>query len=86
MERLDVSEGFDVHEYRHGLKLLRQDRETTHLENRDGEFACPACGKPFERLFVTEEQTHTFGNPGQPFCIARTDEKLLLLTHSERGR
>jgi hypothetical protein len=80
MEQLDLSDGFDVHEYRHGLKLLQENRETMHLANRDG-FACPACGEPFERLFVSEQRTNSFGNPGSPFCLARTDEKLLLLTH-----
>lgn len=80
MEQLDVSDGFDVHEYRHGLKLLSEDRQTMHLENRDG-FACPACGNPFEQLFVTEKRTNTFGDPGSSFCLVRTDEALLLLTH-----
>ena len=80
MDRLDVSDGFDVHDYRRGLKLLREDRGTMTLANRDG-FACPACGKAFDRLFVSEKRTNTFGDPGSPFCLARTDEKLLLMTH-----
>jgi hypothetical protein len=80
MEALDVADGFDVHDYRHGLKLLKEERETMHLANREG-FACPACGEAFERLFVTEKQTTTFGDPGSPFCLVRTDERLLLLTH-----
>ena len=80
MEQLDVSDGFDVHDYRHGLKLLQDDRETTHLENREG-FLCPACREPFERLFVSEKRTNTFGDPGAPFCLVRTDAKLLVLTH-----
>ncbi|MFC7071622.1 flagella cluster protein [Halovenus rubra] len=80
MEQLDVTEGFDVHEYRHGLKLINEDRQTMHLENRDG-FACPACEKPFEDLFVTEKRTNTFGDPASPFCIVRTDQEVLLLTH-----
>jgi hypothetical protein len=80
MEQLDIADGFDVHEYRHGLKLLSEDRQTMHLENRE-EFTCPACDEPFERLFVTEKPTNTFGNPESPFCIARTDETVLLLTH-----
>ena len=42
MEELDVSDGFDVYEYRHGLKLIREDRGTMHLENRAREFTCPA--------------------------------------------
>ncbi|GGN96333.1 MULTISPECIES: DUF7385 family protein [Haloarcula] len=80
MDRLDVSDGFDVHDYRHGLKLLKQDRGTMTLENRQG-FACPACGDAFERLFVSENRTNTFGNPGSPFCLVRTDDQLLVLTH-----
>lgn len=80
MEQLDVSGGFDVHEYRHGLKLVREDRRTMHVENREG-FGCPACGKPFEDLFVTEKRTNTFGNPGSPFCLVRTDDAMLVLTH-----
>jgi len=80
MEQLDVSDGFDVHDYRHGLKLLKQDRGTLTLENRGG-FACPACAEPFERLFVSEKRTNSFGDPGTAFCLARTDEALLVLTH-----
>ena len=80
MEQIDVSDGFDVHEYRHGLKLLREDRGTTHLENRDG-FACPACGKPFEELLVIERQTTSLGNPDAPFCLARTEDEMLLFVH-----
>lgn len=80
METLDVDGSFDVHEYRHGVKLLQEDRETTHVENRDG-FLCPACGEPFERLFVSEKRENTFGDPGSPFCVVRTDDQVLLLTH-----
>jgi len=80
MEELDVSDGFDVHDYRHGLKLLKQDRETMALANRDG-FACPACGERFEKLFVSERRENTFSNPASPICLVRTDEQLLLLTH-----
>ena len=80
MEELDVSGGFDVHEYRHGLKLLQEDRETTYLANRE-DLACPACGRRFDRLLVSEQRTHTFGNPEAPFCVVRTDDQLLILTH-----
>ena len=80
MTQIDITDGFSVHDYRHGLKLIKDDGRSMHLENRDG-FGCPACGKPFEKLFVSEKRTNTFGNPGSPFCLARTDEKMLLLTH-----
>ena len=80
MDQLDVSGRFDVHEYRHGLKLLQDDRGTMTLSNRKG-FACPACGSTFETLFISEKRTNTFGNPGSPFCLVRTDDQLLVLTH-----
>ena len=81
MEQLEVADGFDVHEHRHGLKLVKQERETMHLENKDGQFACPACGRAFDQLFVTEKRATTFGKPDSPFCLVRTTEELLLLTH-----
>ena len=81
MDPLDVTDGFDVHDHRDGLKLLTQDAGTWHLANPDDEYACPACGDTFDRLFVSEKRENTFGDPGQPFCVVRTDEKLLLLTH-----
>lgn len=80
MSDLDVTGEFDVHEYREGFKLLKETRETMHLENR-AEFACPACGKPFERLFVSEKRTNTFQSPPGPFCLARTPSQTLLFTH-----
>jgi len=81
MEQLELSDGFDMHDYRHGLKLLKEDVRTKQLANPDDRFACPACGKPFDRLFVTEERATSFGKPDTAFCITHTDEKLLLLTH-----
>ena len=80
MDQLDVEDGFDVHEYRHGLKLLQQDRATMHLSNRN-DFHCPACGEVFDDLFVSERRENTFGNPDDPICIVRTDDRILLLTH-----
>ncbi|RCU48673.1 flagella cluster protein [Haloplanus salinus] len=83
-ERLDLSEGFDVHDYRAGLKLHTQDGASMYLENREG-YECPACGRPFARLFVSSDDRVTFGNPPDaPFCLARTAERLLLLTHENR--
>lgn len=80
MERLDVAEGFDVHAHRHGLKLLEQGGRTMHLVNRR-DYRCPACNEPFERLFVSEKRHNTFATPSSPFCLTRTDDQLLLLTH-----
>ena len=81
MARLDLADGFDVHDYRAKLKLLRQDARSMTLANRE-DLACPACDRPFERLFVTEDDEVTFGSaPSGPVCLARTDERLLVLTH-----
>ena len=80
MELLDVANGFDVHDYRHGLKLLREDRETTYLANRNG-FGCPACERAFDRLLVTEARSLSVGTPDAPVCLVRTDDAMLVLTH-----
>ena len=80
MPELDVDGGFDVHAHRHGLKLLSEDRETMHLGNRDG-FACPACGELFDRLLISEKRANSFDDPGAAFCLFRTDDRLLVLTH-----
>lgn len=80
MEQIDLTDGFDVHAYRESLKLLKEDRETMHLANREG-LGCPACGKEFEKLMVSEKRAHTFTSPPGPFCIVRTDDRLLLMTH-----
>jgi hypothetical protein len=81
MERLDLSDGFDVHDYRSDLKLLKQGASSMQLENRS-ELACPACDQPFDRLFVTEEESVSFDSaPSGPICLARTDEQLLVFTH-----
>lgn len=81
MQQLTIDPTFDIHDHRHGLKLLKDDRETMVLENRDDVFACPACGNAFDRLFVSEKRTQSFGNPNTPFCLVRTDTQLLVLTH-----
>jgi hypothetical protein len=81
MEPLDVTDGFSIHDYRHGFKLLRQDGATTLVENREG-FACPACGERFDRLLATEREAHSFSSPPPgPICVVRAPEKLLVLTH-----
>lgn len=81
MPTLDVDDGFSVHEYRHGLKLLQQDDETMTLSNKNG-FECPACGEAFERLLVAETPMLTFDSPPDgPICLVRTTDRLLILTH-----
>jgi uncharacterized protein (UPF0212 family) len=81
METLSVADGFDVHEYREGMKIRKQDRDSIHLENRAG-YACPACGRQFDRLFVSTDDDVTFGSaPNGPICVVRAPERLLVLTH-----
>ncbi|MFB6243984.1 MAG: flagella cluster protein [Halobaculum sp.] len=81
MDRLDISDGFDVHDYRSDLKLLKQDANSMQLANRS-ELGCPCCGEPFDRLFVTEDDCVTFGSaPSGPICVARTDDQTLVAAH-----
>ncbi len=81
MDVLDVEDGFSVHEYRSGLKLLEQGRSTMTFENREP-YACPVCGEPFERLLVAEDGEHAFqsGFPG-PVCLVATEGTLVVATH-----
>lgn len=80
MERLDVDGGFDVHDHRDGLKLVEQDSDSRQLLNRG--YACPACGRSFDRLFVSERREVTFNSaPNGPICLVRTPAELLVLTH-----
>lgn len=81
MDRLDISDGFDVHDHRSKLKLLRQDGDSMQLQNREN-VGCAACGKTFKRLFVTSDETVTFDSaPPGPVCVARTDEQILVFAH-----
>ncbi|MFB6176711.1 MAG: flagella cluster protein [Halobaculum sp.] len=81
MSRLDISDGFDVHDHRTELKLVTQDANSMQLKNRE-ELGCPACGKEFDRMFVTDQETVTFDSaPSGPVCVARTAEKILVLAH-----
>lgn len=81
MEVLSVEDGFSVHEYRSGFKLLRQDGDAMTVENRR-DFACPACEAVFDRLLVTEREEVTLESaPNGPLCLVRTPEQLLVLTH-----
>lgn len=81
MTVLDIEDGFSIQDYRHGLKLLTEDGDTTVVANRDG-FGCPACEAEFERLLVASRDTVSFSSaPEGPVCVARTPEQLLVLTH-----
>ena len=81
MARLDLSDGFGVHDSRSGLKLRRQDAGSMTLTDREG-LDCPACGEAFERLFVGDDETATFASaPTSPIYPARTDERLLVLAY-----
>jgi hypothetical protein len=82
METLgDGDRPIDIHGYRHGLKLRKETRETSHWENNDG-FACPACNKEFQHLFTSEKRHNTFTpSSPTPFCIVREDDRILLFRH-----
>lgn len=82
MEQLGDGDGpIDIHDYRHGLKLLKETRETSHWDNRAG-YACPACGEEFGQLFTSEKRRNTFTpSTATPFCLVRESERILLFRH-----
>lgn len=72
---------FDVHEHRHELKLLH-DTGTTSLWCARGSVRCPACNKPFARLFVTRSETTTIAqNDGSAFCLLHEEAAIKLFRH-----
>lgn len=76
-----MSKTLDIHEMRHRLKQLSDDGDTKLFENRD-EVSCPACGTPFERLFVTRRATTSFPeNDGSRFCLVRDPEQIHVFRH-----
>lgn len=82
MEQLGDGDGpIDIHAHRHGLKLHKETRETSHWENKN-DYACPACGKAFEHLFVTEKRHNSFSpSSSRPFCLRRERDRILLFRH-----
>lgn len=81
MELIDVTNGFNVHEYRTKLKLLTQSADSMRLENKD-RLGCPACDRPFEELLVLERDQISFSSaPNGPLCLVKTPDQLLVLTH-----
>ncbi|ELZ78676.1 DUF7385 family protein [Haloferax larsenii] len=76
-----MTAGFDIHEVRHRVKMLRDTGDTMLVENREG-VACPACGDPFSRLLISEQPAHSFDpDPGTRLCVRREDGRLLVSTH-----
>lgn len=82
MEQLGAGDGpIDLHDHRHGLKLLRETRETSHWANKRP-YACPACGKPFEEVFVSEKRHSSFSpSAATPFCIRHERDRILMFRH-----
>jgi hypothetical protein len=77
-----TSSGFDEHAVRHRLKLVSDTGESVLYENRDG-VDCPVCGDPFVEFYATSA-SESF-RPDRPvgFCVAHTDDRLLLFTHED---
>jgi hypothetical protein len=72
---------FEVHEHRNGLKQLKDTGDTQLYDNRK-DVVCPACGDPFRRLFVTEQETTSFPeNDGARFCLLVQSNDVLLFLH-----
>ncbi|MCO8266793.1 flagella cluster protein [Haloferax sp. AB510] len=76
-----MTAGFDIHEVRHRVKLLRDDGDTMLVENRDG-VACPACSDDFSQLLISDRDAHSFDvDADTRFCVRRDNDRLLVATH-----
>jgi hypothetical protein len=73
---------FDEHAVRHRLKLRRDTGESALYENRDG-VACPVCGEAFDEFYATAGAESFRPTVPVGFCVAHTDDRLLLFTHEE---
>ena len=71
---------FDEHAVRHRLKLVTDTGASVLYENRDG-VACPVCGEAFDEFYATSEHESFRPDRVVGFCVAHTDERLLLFTH-----
>jgi hypothetical protein len=71
---------FDEHAVRHRLKLVADRGESVLYENRDG-VPCPVCGEAFDEFFATSAGESFRPDRRVGFCVAHTDERLLLFTH-----
>jgi len=71
---------FDEHAVRHRLKLVTDTGASVLYENRDG-VACPVCGERFDEFYATERAESFRPDRRVGFCVAHTDERLLLFTH-----
>jgi hypothetical protein len=73
--------GFDPHEHRERLKLLKRHRDRAVYANREG-VRCPVCGRVFDRVLSTEERSRQF-TPEEhiEFCVLRDGHELFLFTH-----
>lgn len=81
MDEMAEADRIDIHEFRHGLKLLTETRHTAHYVNKK-EFDCPACSRPFDAVFVSEKRHNSFRpDRSKPFCIRQEDDRILLFTH-----
>lgn len=75
-----MTDGFDVHEVRHALKLRKDTGDTQLWDNREA-LDCPACGEPFADLLVSERRQNSFNRPDGRFCVVRESDRLLVFTH-----
>lgn len=71
---------FDEHAVRHGLKLVSDTGDAVLYENRD-DVGCPVCGEAFDEFYATNAAESFRPDRRIGFCVAHTDERLLLFTH-----
>jgi hypothetical protein len=76
--------GFDEHAVRHRLKLVSDTGESVLYENRAG-VDCPVCGEAFDEFYATSAAESFRPDRAVGFCVAHTDDRLLLFTHEDAG-
>ena len=75
-----MTDRVDVREMRTELKLVKDTGDAQLFESRGA--ACPGCGRPFDRLFLTERRHHRFDPDGEvAFCLINEPDRAVLVLH-----
>lgn len=71
---------FDVHAYRHNLKLRREATDEAVYEHR-GERPCPVCGDRFTGLITASDGLTVPEDRDGPVCVDVADGDVLAFVH-----
>lgn len=77
---MDDGEGFDIHAYRHRLKLLRESTEQAVFEHR-GDRPCPVCAEDFTGLIRADGGLTIPADRDGSVCVDVAGDDLLAFVH-----